>query len=218
MARAFLLILLFALFAHAQLRIGVVDGIDYNQYSIDTQYQFDMRYDGVTGLTAGLSAQYNFVDWLGARIDLMWAERGYRLYRSAFVLQDVDYTLRTHYLMLPVMANFSFGSKKIRGYTDLGIYGGYWLAGHYDGSSINTFYEKESIDEDYEFNSDRDQRFDFGYVADVGIDYFFATHFAVRVEGRCYYSVVSTTKKYMRIDDNRYNTTLALQTGFSYIF
>lgn len=218
MARAFLLVLLFALFAHAQLRIGVIGGIDYNQYSIDTQYQFDMRYDGLTGLTAGFSAQYNFVDWFGARVDLMWAERGYHLYRSAPVLQDIDYFLTTDYLMLPVMANFSFGGKKIRGYTDLGIYGGYWLAGHYDGSTEDDQNKSVSVDEKYEFNSDRDQRFDFGYVADAGIDYFFATHFAVKLEWRCYYSVVSTTKNYMKIDDNRYNTTFALQTGFSYIF
>ena len=40
----------------------------------------------------------------------------------------------------------------------------------------------------------------------------------MHVEARCYYSFISTVKQYMDIKDYRYNTTIGLQAGFSYIF
>jgi hypothetical protein len=38
------------------------------------------------------------------------------------------------------------------------------------------------------------------------------------VEARYYYSTISVQKQYMRVDDYRYNSTLAFQAGVSYFF
>ena len=75
--------------------------------------------------------------------------------------------------------------------------------------SLNTF-DMSSVPED--------QRADFGLAGGLGLEWKLAEHWAMHVEARCYYSFISTVKQYMDIKDYRYNTTIGLQAGFSYIF
>ena len=125
----------------------------------------------------------------------------------------VGFGLNT-YLQLPVMASFSFGGTKLRGFCHVGAYGGYWLNSRIKGVAINhLIFESYDIDEDIPFDSERDQRWDFGFLGGLGMEYRFASHWAAQVEMRYYHSVVSTQKDYMRVKDPKYNSTLALQAG-----
>ena len=121
--------LLTALTVQAQWRVGVTGGADYNVFSMDKQYMTDYKIDGRWGATVGVSGQYDVNEWLGVRADLNWTQKNYR--KRRVVLYDTDYKLRNNYIQLPVMASFSFGSEKLRGFCNLGVYGGYWLNGHY---------------------------------------------------------------------------------------
>ena len=71
-----------------------------------------------------------------------------------------------------------------------------------------------------EFVEKRDQRFDFGLVGGLGVEWRFKLlkkDWAWQIiEARIYYSTLSTQKDYMKIRDPRYNTTLALQSGLCY--
>lgn len=196
-------------------RVGVTAGADYNVRSMDMQYMSDFRTEGRWGGTVGVSGQYNFTDWLGVRVDLNWAQKNYRQYRT--VLSDVDYKYRNNYLQLPVMASFSFGGKKLKGFTNLGIYGGYWMNSSRwgtdtDGYNVYDFSEKVT------FNSDRDQRWDFGFVGGAGMECRLCQHWATQIELRYYYSTTSVQKQYMHVKDYRYNGTTAIQVGCYYIF
>ena len=204
--------------AVSQWRVGASAGADYNWYLIDKQYQTDYHYTGAWGWSAAVFGQYNFMPWLGLRAELEVIERGYRLYRTG-VYAGTDYTTRNTYVQLPVMTQFSFGGQKVRGFVNLGVYAGYWAAGRQKGS----FYDSMNclvlpVDDAYRFQKEKDQRADFGLAGGLGIEYRFLEHWAAHVEARCYYSLISTVKPYMRVSDNRYNTTLGLQAGFSYIF
>ena len=68
------------------------------------------------------------------------------------------------------------------------------------------------------FNSESDQRWDFGFLGGIGVEYRFSPHWAAQAEVRYYYDVTSTTKQYMRVKDYRYNNTTAFQLGGFYIF
>lgn len=209
--------LMTTLFANAQWRVGVTAGADYNVFSIDKQYMADVLFDGRWGVTYGVTGQYNFTDWFGVRADFNLTQKNYRMHRAN--IEEVDLKYRNTYLQLPVMASFSFGGKKLRGFCNLGVYGGYWVHSYRSGEDMNSFTGQSfDIKGKVEFDSDRDKRWDCGLVGGVGMEYRFDWHWAAQVEVRHYYSTTSTTKQYMRNKDYRYHSTTAIQLGASYIF
>ncbi len=214
------LLLLFALampaMAHAQWRVGANVGADYNHYSIDKHYQEDVKYKDRWGVTFGVMGQYDVLDWLGVRAELDWTQKNYG--RKRQIMNNQDYRFINNYLQLPVMASFSFGGQTWRGFCNLGFYGGYWLNSYTKGNDYNSFSDKVyHFDQKYSFDSDRDKRWDFGYVGGAGVEYRFAKHWAAQVELRYYYSVTSSYKS-KTVDDPRYHATLAMQAGVFYCF
>ena len=111
------LTLLMPLLASAQWRVGVTAGAAYNHYSINKQYWLDYQYEGAWSPTIGVTGQYDFNSWLGVRADLSWTQKNHREYRRR--LENVDYKVKNHYLLLPVMASFNFGGQKLRGFCNL---------------------------------------------------------------------------------------------------
>jgi len=204
--------------SHAQWRAGVSGGGDYNWFTLDKQYQTDFRYDGAWGWNAAVFGQYDFLPWVGLRAEIEASERNYRFRRTG-IYSGTNYTVHNTYLQVPLMARFSFGGQQVRGFVNAGVYAGYWLTGRYKGSQFNiVMAETYPVDEAYIFQKEKDQRWDFGLAGGIGIEYRFLAHWAVHIEGRCYYSFVSTVKPYMLIKDNRFNTTIGINAGFTYIF
>lgn len=202
--------------AHAQWKIGVTVGADYNHYSINKQYLYDYSYKGRWGMTVGVMGQYNFTDWFGLRADLNWIQKNRRVSRE-LIPEDVKYY--NNYLQLPVMASFSFGGSKLRGFCNVGVYGGYWMGSRMSGVVYNNFTRRSySVAQKVDFNNDRDKRWDCGLVGGLGLEYKFANHWGAQVELRYYYSTTSVQKQYTRLKDYRYNSTLALQAGVCYYF
>ena len=203
--------------AFAQWRVGVNGGATHNHTTISKHYMTDYQWDDRWGVTLGVMGQYDVNDWLGVRAELDWTQKNYRLTRQIFSVLDYKYV--NNYLQLPVMASFSFGGKQLRGFCNAGVYGGYWLTSGREGTDFNNSSEKVyEFSEDIKFNSERDQRFDFGFVGGIGLEYRFCQRWAAQVEMRYYYSTVSTQKDYMRLSDPRYNSTLGVQAGLWYSF
>lgn len=207
-----------SLMSSAQWRIGITGGATYNLYTIDNHYMSDRHCIGELGGTFGFMGQYNFCDWFGVRADLNCTMKDYKQYMAKYDFTDdatLDYRrskiniknqpILNWYMQLPIMASFCFGCQKLKGFLNTGIYGGYWLGSR-----------------NYDFVEERDQRYDCGFVGGMGLEW----HFKMLkkdwawqiVEARIYYSTKSTQKDYMKIKDPRYNTTLALQSGFCYFF
>ena len=219
-----ILMLLTATGVHGQWRVGVSGGGVYNWYSIDTRYQTDFHYDGEWGWNAAVFGQYNFLPWLGLRAEIEAIEKSYRFYRTG-MYAATNYTTRNTYIQLPVMAEFRFGGAlrkpgmAIHGFVHAGVYAGYWAAGHQRGTICNPMTGKtEKVNQAYPFMGERDRRADFGPAGGIGLEYQPAAHWAIHVEGRCYYGMISTVKPYMEVRDSRYHTTVGIQTGVSYVF
>ena len=203
--------------AFAQWRVGVNGGATYNHSTISKHYMTDYQWKDRWGVTLGVMGQYDVNDWLGVRAELDWTQKNYRLTRQ--ILSNLDYKYVNNYLQRPVMASFSFGGKQLRGFCNAGVYGGYWLTSGREGTDFNNSSEKVyEFSENIEFNDERDQRFDFGFVGGIGLEYRFCQRWAAQVEMRYYYSTVSTQKDYMRLSDPRYNSTLGVQAGLWYSF
>ena len=203
---------------HAQWRVGVSGGGDYNWFAINKQYQDNYHYDGAWGWNAAVFGQYNFQEWVGLRFELEASERNHRFFRDG-LYSGTNYINRNTYLQLPVMAQFSFGGSTVRGFVNAGVYAGYWLAGWQKGTMYDVFSEKTfPLDKAYAFQNTKDQRWDFGLAGGIGVEFRLAENWAMHIEGRCYYSFVSTVKPYMMVKDNRFNTTIGMNVGFAYVF
>ena len=212
------LLMFVAVMAHGQWRLGASGGGDYNFYSIDRHYQSDYHYKGVWGGTAAIFTQYNFFDWLGVRAEIEMVQKNHLFYRT-LNFAGTHYTTSNTYLQLPIMTQFSFGGEKVRGFIHAGVYAGYWVYGYQKGTVTNTqSYNTYPVDEPYSFYGPRDERWDFGLAGGIGIEYRFLEHWELHAEGRCYYSFISTTHQSSVIKDYRYNTPVAIQAGFAYIF
>ena len=203
---------------NAQWRIGGTVGATYNHYSIDTRYMNGINYTNAWGGTFGVLAQYDIFHWLGVRTDLNLT---FKSHKVEIPQTGTDYKVHNGYIQLPIMASFRLGYKKIKVFCNLGIYGAYWASAIKNGKE--GIIPSQFLNDCYvsDFYKCRDQRFDYGFVGGIGVErYFnlFKLDWAWQIEVRAYYSTQSTQKHYMRANDPRYNTTLALQGGLCYFF
>lgn len=220
---------LFPMKMAAQWKVGAFAGYDYNHYSIDTQYAYDLNFKGRNGVTVGILGEYGFKDWLGVRCELVYLQKGHKMER---LYNETKQKQRDNYLELPVMARFSFGSDKIRGLLHAGGYVGYWMSSRIKGEEKSLTYNPDkqieyeeepneiySYNKSYVFDSKRDNRFDAGLVGGLGASYRVLPQLEVEVEGRCYYSLTSITKDYMQYSKQpRYNTTITIIAEVKYCF
>ena len=204
--------------ASAQWRAGITAGAASNTLDIDTQYQYDWRYDSREGVNIGLSGQYDFNDWLAVRAELGFQQRGYTMRRSEAYATENNLKYRDNYLVLPVMGSFSFGGNTLRGFLNAGVYGGYWINSWCKGSYQDAGEDSEPVNQKVTLYKKLYQRFDFGYAGGVGLEWRIDRHWAAQLEARYWYSVVSKKKQYQAAKDYQYNTTLTLSAGVAYLF
>lgn len=59
-------------------------------------------------------------------------EKDYTFARSG-LYSDTHYRYYNTYIQLPVMVKFMFGSEKVHGFSNVGVYAGYWAASRIKG-------------------------------------------------------------------------------------
>lgn len=204
--------------AKAQWRVGMSGGWDYNTISIDTQYAYDMKYTGRGGMTFALTGQYDLTDWIGIRTELAYMQKGQKMERTSDIMNGSYHNTRNQYLQLPVMTQFSFGGKRIRGFVNTGGYVGHWLKRSIEGYN-NDLCDEFTYNEASPFNSLSDKRFEAGLVGGLGAEYRMAQHILISAEARYYYALTQMQKRYQELNVTpSYNNTLALQLGVQYSF
>jgi hypothetical protein len=224
--RAFWIILLLVIpiVSYAQnlerVKVGITGGVDYNDYSIDTNGYDAWVYEGGWGATMGVFGVYEFKDWLAFRLEVNFTQKNHRQYSTA-PLDYTDITQQNWYWQVPMMFSFSYG-KRLKGIVNIGGYSGYWINKKETGNLSDYISPWLSLSGKYVeregFNNKRDHRNDFGWLLGIGAEYAINKRLATQIEGRCYYSVNSTTEKYMRVYSPTYNTTFTLQASLVYSF
>ena len=149
-----------------------------------------------------------FAQWrVGANVGMSYNHPTIdKQYMTDLVYKDRSYT--NNYLLMPVVASFGFGGEQLRGFCNVGVYGGYWLNSHRKGTDFNNVSDYTyDFDEDVDFDNDRDQRWDCGFVGGLGLEYHFARHWGAQVEARYYYSTTSFRKEQPHDCKQEYCTT-----------
>jgi hypothetical protein len=114
------------------------------------------------------------------------------------------------------------------------LYGGYWQGSQVKGtmpnilntidnntSNTSSVYDYENpynYDEKYNFDSRKDNRFEAGWVAGIGISYNLNKRYQVFTEGRLLYSFTDQQKDYQAVQVPRYNSTYGINVGVLYSF
>ena len=204
---------------------GVFAGKDNNHHVINTWYADDMKYTDLPGYTAGVSFGYHPTGWFSLCADVAMVQKNYRMDRDNPYVSYMYTESTNDYLSVPVTAMLSVGrTVRLCGY--FGGYAGYWMSGHREGkslpilSSMTSGYDDEitCFDQDYEFNSVRDNRFDAGLVYGAGLHCAIVKKIDLSLEVRWYYALTDIQKAYTRNINPRYNTTRAIQFGVAYWF
>lgn len=209
-----------AMEANAQWAVGIKGGWTRTSADRTNLGRIDESYSPLSGYDIGIQAHYSFADWIALRVGVDYMRRSHRMDRNLSFASKAFTEHRNDYLMLPVMADFSFGGNALRGHLLCGGYGGYWLKTNVKGKSIST-----TISDDYFYNFDEnraftseDQRLTAGLVGGAGLTVEASNHIGVNIDALYYYDLVSYNKGYAHLSDPRYLNTFSLSLGVYYKF
>ena len=207
----------------AQLQMGVTAGSSVNTLSTHTHYAYDLNYKKSWGWTFGIPVTYSFNEWFALRADAILVQKNYGMDRGGFFRgRGIGYDVRSEYFSLPVVTQFSFGDKRLRGFINGGGYVGYWLSYHRT-EGVLTFMDllrnahRKVYSDKNDFDSRRDNRFDAGVTAGVGMEFIPTPRIGITIEARQYYGLSNLYKNKI-VGEPRYNTTWTFQVGCKYYF
>lgn len=222
-----LTVLLAACTSFAQISVGLEAGWNKNYLVTNNANRAFTYYRPVSSFTIGIPVQFKVYDWFAIAADPSLIQKNYRVQRGDFytgIYQDNT----NNYLQLPLMGHFTFGGKRFNGFLNAGVYGAWWMNGMVrgtlanilnqvenagSGSSISNYNQSFIYKEAYRFNSIRDNRFEFGWVAGIGLEYQLRDRIKIFGEGRLLYSFTDQQKNYSINQVPRYNTTVGLNAG-----
>ena len=210
---------------NAQLYIGIEAGANKNYFVSNTKDKPFFDYQPSNGFSIGVPIRYSFpsLSWFGGiQVTPSYVQKNYRMERSGYyeaIYQQTD----NSYLELPVMAQFRFGGKiaktqTLHGILNLGGYGGYWLTGNVKGRTLSPMDPNnyQSYDEPYTFSDEKDNRFELGGLAGVGLQYMPNKKYAISIEGRYTASMTDQQKAYSENQTPRYNDTYSILMSVQY--
>ena len=216
----------FCIAVQAQWSAGISAGYTRNElYTNISNYDYN-AYQKEGGFVIAAPVQYAIGDWFALKAEPGFIEKSFSLRQTVPGNPLTQLTSRYHYLQLPLMTQFSFGAGKWRGFANLGGYGAYWLSGRVKGTELDGFNYTfpdainftQDVDGKYEFDTRRDRRLQFGWLAGGGLQYAVSKKLDVFAEGRYYQDLTDQQKDYMRGQVPRYNITGSAGIGCLYHF
>lgn len=206
--------------------VGVKGGWSYTSIGRSNMNRGDETYSSQSGYNAGVQARYSLLDWLAVRVDLDFMSRSHKMERNLHYIDPVYTKYSNDYLVLPIMADFSFGGKKLRAHAYAGVYGAFWMKARTEGT---TFWMTDyciyfnDFNESRPFNSE-DRRLTAGGVGGLGVSYAFPNVWkkvggpVVTLDALYYYDFVSHHKGHPHLSDPRYLSTLSITLGVAVCF
>jgi len=213
----FLLICTFSI-SKAQTSLGIEGGVSsgYLNTNISNRASTSIAYDA--GYTFDIPFQYKIKHWLYIETAPGITQKNYTINRTDTFAGIYESFINT-YLQLPVMTKFVYGNR-LQVFGEAGIYCAYWLGGRVQGEVPNIFgvasngdIELSSYNEQYKFNSQVDNRFEFGWIAALGAQYHLTKKYMAVFSCRDYQGLTSQQKNYAVNEIPQYNQTFTFSLG-----
>lgn len=198
---------------------GLQAGATLNSPAAGSAYT-NISYDPFVGISYGLSVRYTPFKWLAVRTGINRIAKNYFFSRNNIMgIEGASYgtMVRNTFFDVPLMADLSIG-KKVRYHLFLGAYVGFWGKSAMEGEAIpvENVGEVSRFNEQYTFNSIRDNRFDAGLNYGLGISIPCSQRIGIDVDMLWYYGLTDLQKPYMTQLNPIYNTTFLLQVAATY--
>lgn len=180
--------------------------------------RMDEAYSALGGFEVGIQGRYIASPWLALRANLSLMQRSHRMDRNLNYLDPVYTEHFNSYFMLPVLADFSFGTPRLRGHLLAGAYADYWLSDHRRGTTywMTDYYVYfEPFDETRDF-TDEDNRLNAGLVLGVGLSYPIGNRWELGFDALYYYDLTSHHQGTPALADPRYLNTLSFNLNLNY--
>ena len=209
---------------NAKWSIGMKTGTNWTSISQSNLGRIDETYSPLLGVDLGIQVRYAFTDWLAVRADLSLTARSYRMDRNLHYLDPVYTKYSNAFITLPILADFSFGGKKLQGHAYCGGYGAFWASANKEGKTYwmtDYYVYYEDFNEQRKFNNE-DQRLIAGAVGGLGLSYSFfglvSNKDVISIDVLYYYDLVSHHNGYAHLSDPRYLNTLSITLGLAFSF
>lgn len=216
--------LMFAMKSQAQLYVGIEAGANRNYLVSNTEDKPFFDYKPLNGFSIGVPIRYSLpsTSWFGIQATPSFVQKNYMIARSGFYEPMYQQT-NNSYLELPVMAQFRFGgsigkTQKLYGTLNLGGYGGYWMKSNVKGRTLSPMDSDsyQEYDEAYNFFEEKDNRFEFGGLSGIGLQYMPNKKYVISIEGRYSAAMTDQQKSYQENQTPRYNDTYSLLMSVQY--
>ena len=176
-----LVILLLTSASFGQFSVGPRVGVNFATITGKHSEYDDSKSGWIAGLVIGAVGNYEYTDMVSFSAELLFITMGDKTTYSETDIKssqsDYNYTIidRSHYIMLPILARFSFGSNFLF-YGNLGPYFGYDVGGHYkfeEGGNVTKgryrYNEDKVKGDDVYLDPDDNRRFDVGMYIGGGV-------------------------------------------------
>jgi hypothetical protein len=199
---------------------GLSGGYANNWLYTSTGTRAFTEYKNGDGFEISVPVRYQVTPWFALQGEIQYIQKNYIWSRTEQYSKIYTETTNS-FVDFPLMAQFSFGGPRLRGFLNAGGYIGFWAAGRRKGTEReytvyvfdidnSSFYY--DFDEKYEFDKERDNRFDAGLLCGIGLQYELKPC-VVFVEGRFNYGLTDLQKDYQYGLIPRINNTVAVQIG-----
>ncbi|MCK5280151.1 MAG: PorT family protein [Cyclobacteriaceae bacterium] len=174
LAKKLLLFLLFLFFlndASAQFSIGVQGGSNLSKmdFTNNPEYRFtEVNY--TQGFIGGIVIQYLNEKHAGVQAEFNYTQRGWNE-NDTTAGNNLKFKNQVNYIEMPILTHVNIGGGKLRGLFNIGPYIAYALSAKKSVEDLNSGSEESA---DYTFNSDTDNRLDFGLLVGGGFEYRFS--------------------------------------------
>lgn len=145
----------------------------------------------VMGSIFGVTARYVEEKFFGLIAEINFEQRGWK---EDFEGAGFNYSRQFTYIQIPLLTHIYFGSKKFKGFVNLGPSVGYMVG---DNITANFDYENPSqvtgfpIENRYvnQMKMAVKNKFDYGIMAGAGIEFIIKQRHSLTLEGRYYYGL-----------------------------
>jgi len=210
-----------------RISIGLEGGLSNNIISTNISNRVSTILQYNTGYTIGIPVQYRITNWLGVEAASNIMQKNYTISRTDS-LTGVYQQFNNTYLQLPLTARFTYGWRRIQFFANLGGYVGYWAGSRISGRVPDILSARDSIgasgqssesillvgyDRKYQFDSRRDARLEFGWVAGAGVQYLLKDKYDFFARCNYYYALTNQQKDDYKGQTPQYNETFAFTLG-----
>ncbi len=166
--------------------VGVHGGLSMSRQSFSPSIDQKMH----NGFTGGVTFRYAEEKIFGLIGELNLVQRGWQ--ENFKDNPELSYNRNLTYISLPIMTHIYFGSRRFKGFVNLGPEISYMLS---DGTSANFDYSDPTAAEipatrvTRQMTMDIKNRFDYGITAGIGVEFYLRPRHSLVLEARYYFGL-----------------------------